>query len=122
LFLTGRRKELINRAGEKFSPREVDEILYQLSEIQTAAAVGVPDDLFGEEVVAFIELRPGTELSTAAVLAYCKKYLADFKVPKKILYLSEFPKGPNGKIQRGKLVTLYQEQISGAREKGANSF
>ena len=55
LFLTGRRKELINRGGEKISPREVDEVLYQLSEVETAVTVGVPDALFGEEVIAFIQ-------------------------------------------------------------------
>jgi acyl-CoA synthetase (AMP-forming)/AMP-acid ligase II len=107
LFLTGRRKELINRGGEKISPREVDEVLYQLSEIETAAAVGVPDRLFGEEVVAFIKLRPGTQLSTEKVLGHCKNCLADFKVPKEILYLEDFPKGPNGKIQRRSLIELY---------------
>jgi acyl-CoA synthetase (AMP-forming)/AMP-acid ligase II len=107
LFLTGRRKELINRGGEKISPREVDEVLYQLSEIETAAAVGVPDQLFGEEVVAFIQLRPGSQLSTEQVLSHCKNCLADFKVPKQILYLDDFPKGPNGKIQRRNLIELY---------------
>lgn len=107
LFLTGRRKELINRGGEKISPREVDEVLYQLSEVETAVTVGVPDMLFGEEVVAFIQLRPGTLLSTERVFGHCKDCLADFKVPKKILYLDDFPKGPNGKIQRRKLTELY---------------
>jgi acyl-CoA synthetase (AMP-forming)/AMP-acid ligase II len=107
LFLTGRRKELINRAGEKISPREVDEVLYQLPEIEVAAAIGVPDSLFGEEIVAFVQLRPGAELSTENVLAHCKAYLADFKVPKNIICIDDFPKGPNGKIQRRMLVELH---------------
>ncbi|TWH45588.1 AMP-binding protein [Sporomusa sp. KB1] len=107
LFLTGRRKELINRAGEKISPREVDEVLYQLTEIEVAAAVGVPDNLFGEEIVAFVQLRPGAQLSTEKILDHCKTCLSDFKIPKNILYLDDFPKGPNGKIQRRKLIELY---------------
>ncbi|BBB91140.1 MAG TPA: AMP-binding protein [Methylomusa anaerophila] len=115
LFLTGRRKELINRAGEKISPREVDEVLYQLAGIEVAAAVGVPDKLFGEEIVAFVQLRPGAELSTDTVVAHCKQCLADFKVPKNIVCINDFPKGPNGKIQRRKLVELYQ-QLTAATE------
>jgi acyl-CoA synthetase (AMP-forming)/AMP-acid ligase II/NAD-dependent dihydropyrimidine dehydrogenase PreA subunit len=109
LFLTGRRKEFINRAGEKFSPREVDEILYQLPEIETAAAVGVPDSLFGEEIVAFIQLRPGMKLSADQVIAHCRQSLVDFKVPKEIFYIGDFPKGPNGKVQRCRLADIYHQ-------------
>ncbi|HWR55942.1 MAG TPA: AMP-binding protein [Negativicutes bacterium] len=109
LFLTGRRKELINRAGEKISPREVDEILYRLPAVETAAAVGVPDRLFGEEIVAFIQLRPGSELSGEQVLAHCRALLADFKVPKQIFFITSFPKGASGKIQRLRLVELYHD-------------
>lgn len=108
LFLTGRRKELINRAGEKISPREVDEVLYRLPEIETAAAIGVPDDLFGEEVVAVIQLRPGMRLGSDKVIKHCKACLAEFKTPKHILFVDDFPKGPNGKIQRLRLVELYR--------------
>ena len=117
LFLTGRKKELINRAGEKISPREVDEIIYQLPEVETAAAVGVADDFFGEEVVAFIQLRPEKSLTQEMIISHCKTCLADFKIPKKILFIEDFPKGPNGKIQRRKLAELY-EQLAGT---GKNS-
>lgn len=108
LFLTGRRKELINRAGEKISPREVDEVLYRLPEIETAAAVGVPDELFGEEVVAFVQLRPEAQLGADRIIRHCQTCLAEFKTPKRILFVDDFPKGPNGKIQRRKLLELYQ--------------
>lgn len=111
LFLVGRRKELINRAGEKISPREVDEVIYQLPEVLLAAAVGIPDPLFGEEIVAFIQLRPGEDVSEEQVIRHCKACLADFKVPKRIFYLDDFPKGPNGKIQRLKLVELYHKGV-----------
>ncbi|GBG57126.1 AMP-dependent ligase [Sporomusaceae bacterium FL31] len=111
LFLTGRKKELINRAGEKISPREVDEILYQLSEVETAATVGVPDAFFGEEVVAFIQLRPEKQLAIETIIGHCKSCLADFKIPKKFLFIDDFPKGPNGKIQRRKLVEVYSHLV-----------
>ncbi|CVK20510.1 2-succinylbenzoate--CoA ligase [Sporomusa sphaeroides DSM 2875] len=120
LFLTGRKKELINRAGEKISPREVDEILYQLAEIELAAAVGVPDDLFGEEIVAFVQLRPGFQLNAERVLKHCKAYLADFKIPKQILFIEDFPKGANGKIQRRRLAGLYSRLTAASAAEAGN--
>lgn len=113
LFLTGRKKELINRGGEKISPREVDEVIYRLSEIETAVTVGVADAVFGEEVVAFVQLRPGKQLTAEGIAAHCRSCLADFKIPKKIFFINDFPKGPNGKIQRRKLVELYGLLIAG---------
>lgn len=108
LFLTGRRKEIINRAGEKISPREVDEVLYSLPEVEMAAAVGVPDPFYGEEVVAFIKLRPVQKIDEKEILSFCSNKLADFKLPKKIFFVEDLPKGPSGKIQRKKLVKVYE--------------
>lgn len=117
LFLTGRRKELINRAGEKFSPREIDEVIYQLPQVETAAAIGVPDSLFGEEVVAFVQLRTGTQLSADSVLDHCRTLLVDFKVPKRIFYIDDFPRGPSGKVLRRRLAELY-DSLAAARQAG----
>lgn len=103
-FLKGRKKELINRAGEKFSPREIDELLYRIEGVELAAAVGVPDPLYNEEVVAYIKPREGVTLTEQHVLDFCKGKLADFKLPKKIFFTDDFPKGPSGKIQRLKFV------------------
>lgn len=114
LFISGRKKELINRAGEKFSPREIDEVLYQIPEIEIAAALGVPDELYNEEVVAYIKLKDGESISAEYIKAYCKTKLADFKVPKEIFFTDDFPKGPSGKIQRLKFIDRY------IREKGNN--
>lgn len=110
LFLTGRKKELINRAGEKISPREIDEVLYQIPGVAIAAAVGVPDSLLGEEVVAYVQLAEGVKVSAKEIQRYCAQKLADFKVPKKIFFLEDFPKGANGKLQRRKLTELYMEE------------
>ncbi len=108
LFLKGRKKELINRAGEKFSPREIDEVLYQIPGIELAAAVGVPDPLYNEEVVAFVKLREGSSLTEQAIVNLCKGKIADFKLPKEIFFTDDFPKGPSGKIQRLKLIQRYE--------------
>lgn len=108
LFLTGRIKELINRAGEKFSPREVDEVLYQLPQVELAAAVGIPDPVYGEETAAFLKLKEGMQLSEEEVREYCRGHLAYYKVPKVIRFVNELPQGGNGKIQRLKLLDMYQ--------------
>lgn len=111
LFLTGRIKELINRAGEKFSPREIDEVLFQLPQVKLAAAVGVPDEIYGEAPVAFVQLKEQESISEEEVKAFCMHNLAAYKVPTCIFFVSELPTGGNGKIQRLKLVDLYKRRI-----------
>lgn len=110
LFLNGRIKELINRAGEKFSPLEIDEVLYQLPEVELAAAVGVPDPVYGEEVVCFIKTKPGLMLTGDTVQRWCSEYLAPYKVPREVLFTEEMPQGGNGKIQRRKLAERYGQR------------
>ena len=106
-FLKGRTKELINRAGEKFSPREIDEILYRINGVELAAAVGVPDPLYNEEVVAYIKQHDGADLTEQQVIDFFKGKIADFKIPKKVFFVDDLPKGPSGKIQRLKLIDVY---------------
>jgi len=99
LTLTGRLKELINRGGEKIGPREIDEVLLTHPSIAEAVAFGVPHPMWGEEVAAAIVLKePQTE---AAILAFCKERLADFKMPKKLYVVETIPRTATGKIQRG---------------------
>jgi acyl-CoA synthetase (AMP-forming)/AMP-acid ligase II len=107
LFLQGRSKELINRAGEMISPREIDEVLYQIPGVELAAAVGVPHKLYGEEVVAFVKTREGESLAENTILSFLAERLIAFKTPKRIFYTDDFPKGPSGKIQRLKLVDRF---------------
>lgn len=116
LYINGRKKELINRAGEKFSPKEIDEVLYQLPQVELAAAVGVPNPLYNEEVVAYLKLRDGQSLTEEEVKRHCKEKLADFKMPKEIFFTNDFPKGPSGKIQRLKFIERYLENHN--QEKG----
>jgi acyl-CoA synthetase (AMP-forming)/AMP-acid ligase II len=99
LTLTGRIKELINRGGEKIAPREIDEVLLTHPAVAEAVAFGVPHATWGEEVAAAVVLRePHPE---AAILAYCKERLADFKRPKKLYIVETIPRTATGKIQRG---------------------
>ncbi len=112
LFLTGRKREQINRSGEKISPREVEEVIHHLPEVESVGVVGIPHQLYGEEVAAFITLRPGRELEPERVREYCRNYLAGFKVPREILFINELPKGPSGKIQRRRLIDMYHDVTS----------
>lgn len=107
LYINGRKKELINRAGEKFSPREIDEVLYQIPEVELAASVGVPDPIYNEEVIAYIKLKDNSHIDAEKIKNYCKERLSAFKIPKEIYFTDDFPKGPSGKIQRLKFVDRY---------------
>jgi acyl-CoA synthetase (AMP-forming)/AMP-acid ligase II len=101
LTLTGRIKELINRGGEKIGPREIDEVLLSHPAVAEAVAFGVPHPAWGEEVAAAIVLKEGDQTTDAAILAFCKERLADFKCPKKIYITNAIPRTATGKIQRG---------------------
>ena len=81
-YITGRKKDLINRAGEMIAPREIDEVLYKHPDVLDAAALGIPHPLYGEEVKAFVVLRPGADCREEDILAYCRERLAEFKCPK----------------------------------------
>ncbi len=98
--ITGRLKEIINRGGEKISPREVDEVLMDHPCVQQCVTFSVPHDKLGEEVAAAVVLREGTAASEKELREFAAIRLADYKVPRKILFLTEIPKGATGKLQR----------------------
>ena len=100
LSLTGRLKEIINRGGEKISPLEVDVVLMDHPAVQQVVTFAMPHDKLGEEVAAAVVLRPDEAATEAQVRAFAKTRLADFKVPRKVLFLEEIPKGPTGKLRR----------------------
>lgn len=100
LSITGRLKEIINRGGEKISPREVDEILLEHPAVHQCVTFAVPHEMLGEEVAAAVVLKDGAQASDKELRQFAAEKLADFKVPKKILLLKEIPVGPTGKLQR----------------------
>ncbi len=100
LRLTGRLKEIINRGGEKFSPHEVDEVLLNHPAVAQVVTFAVPHPMLGEDVAAAVVLKPGTEVSERELRKFAGERLADMKVPRKILFLTEIPKGATGKLQR----------------------
>jgi len=100
LTLTGRLKEIINRGGEKISPREVDEALMDHPAVLQAVAFAVPHPMLGEDVGAAVVLREGLSATEQELGAFLSERLAAFKTPRKILFLAEIPKGATGKLQR----------------------
>ncbi len=100
LTITGRLKEIINRGGEKVSPREIDEILMDHPAVAQVVCFGMPHPKLGEEVAAVVVLKPGSAATDRELQAFVATRAADYKVPKKILFMDEIPKGATGKLQR----------------------
>jgi acyl-CoA synthetase (AMP-forming)/AMP-acid ligase II len=100
LRLTGRLKELINRGGEKISPVEVDTVLMDHPCVAQCLTFAMPHASLGEEVACAVVLREGADASERDLRAFCSTRIADFKVPRKIVFLAEIPKGATGKLQR----------------------
>jgi len=103
-YITGRLKELIIKGGENIAPREIDEALYRHPAVLEAAAVGVPDAHYGQDILAAVVLKPGATLTEADLRHFCERELGRFKTPRTIRFLAELPKGPSGKVQRLKLL------------------
>ena len=100
LTITGRLKEIINRGGEKISPREVDEVLLDHPDIAQVVTFAIPHDKLGEDVAAAVVLNDNCTTDERAIRDFAGTRLADFKVPRKIVILDEIPKGATGKMQR----------------------
>ena len=109
LTLSGREKELIIRGGAKISPLEIDSFLMQHADVIEAATVGVPDAIYGEEVVSYVVTRPGAGTDAAALLRYCAT-LPAFKAPKQILLSESLPKTERGKLDRKALTERWKKE------------
>ena len=105
-FVTGRLKELIIKGGENIAPREIDEVLLKHPSILEAAAVGIPDTHYGQEIMACVVLKPDCRCSEEELLAFCRVELGKYKTPKQIRFMEQLPKGPSGKVQRLKLLDI----------------
>lgn len=106
IFITGRSKELIIRGGENIAPREIDDVLYKHEAILEAAAVGVDDENYGQEVVACVVLRDGYSCGEDELRAFCENGVGRYKAPKTIYFFDDLPKGPSGKILRLQLPAM----------------
>lgn len=115
LFIQGRVKELINRGGEKISPREIDDVLMQHQAVSEAVSFGVPHPTLGEDVAAAVVLRSNQTLSMLELRQFASTKLADHKIPRQIVFLAEIPKGPTGKFQRVLLAEKLKDELAKIR-------
>lgn len=109
--ITGRIKDLIIRGGENIYPREVENFIYKIPEVEAVEVVGVPSKKYGEQVGAFIRLKSGQEISEEAIQEFCRGKIARYKIPKFIFFVKEFPMTASGKIQKYKLRELSVELL-----------
>jgi acyl-CoA synthetase (AMP-forming)/AMP-acid ligase II/acyl carrier protein len=107
LFITGRLKELINRGGEKISPREVEEVLMEHPAVAQVVTFPVPHTHLGEDVAAAVVLGAGGSTTEPEIRAFAATRLADFKVPSRVLFVDKIPTGPTGKLQRLELAETF---------------
>ncbi len=105
-FITGRIKELIIKGGENIAPREIDEALLRHPAILDAAAVGIPDKHYGQEIMVCVVLKEGHDLDEASLRQFSTEQLGRYKSPTIIRFVPELPRGPSGKVQRLKLLDL----------------
>jgi fatty-acyl-CoA synthase len=119
LRITGRLKEMIIRGGENIYPREIEDVLFTHPKVAEVAVFGIPDTFYGEEVVAWIQLRTGEQATEEDMREFCRVNLAHFKVPKYIFFVEEFPLTVTGKVQkfRAREITLQWMGMGGEEQR-----
>jgi len=103
VYIVDRKKDMVIRGGYNVYPREIEEVLYQHPAVAEAAVIGRPDERLGEEVVAYVSLKPGQDADVADLSAFCKERLAAYKYPRELHILDDLPKGPTGKLLKTRL-------------------
>jgi acyl-coenzyme A synthetase/AMP-(fatty) acid ligase len=116
LTLTGRERDLIIRGGAKISPLEIDSLLMQHADLIEVATIGVPDPIYGEEVMSYVVPRPGARVDADAILQFCASALPAFKAPKRIVLATALPKTERGKLDRKALVQKWAKKNASALE------
>jgi long-chain acyl-CoA synthetase len=106
LYFLGRNDDIIKTRGEKVSPVEIENIIYRIAGIKESAVMGVPDAIMGESIIAFVTCHDSPPVAEADILKECMTHLELFMIPKKVIFLSEMPRSPNGKIDKKELRNL----------------
>ncbi|WP_026475416.1 AMP-binding protein [Alkaliflexus imshenetskii] len=109
--ITGRIKDMIIRGGENIYPREIENFLFQLPQVELVEVVGIPDEKYGEIVAAFVKKKTGASITEEEIQEYCRGKISRYKIPKHIFFVDDFPKTASGKIQKYKLREIGQQLI-----------
>ncbi|MCH9037251.1 MAG: AMP-binding protein, partial [Chloroflexi bacterium] len=107
IFLAGRAKDIIIRAGENISPEEVEVALHSHPAIDEAAVIGVPDSQWGEAIKAIVVLKDGAHATTEEIIEHCRERMASFKKPESVVFVDELPRNPMGKVLKRVLREEY---------------
>jgi fatty-acyl-CoA synthase len=110
--ITGRRKEMIIRGGENIYPREIEDVIFTHPKVMEVAVFGVPDDLYGEQVMAWVQLHPDQDAEEQEIRDYCREHLAHFKIPRYIWFVSEFPMTVTGKLQKFRMREIALQKMN----------
>ncbi|XP_074644186.1 medium-chain acyl-CoA ligase ACSF2, mitochondrial-like [Tubulanus polymorphus] len=111
VYIVGRKKDMIIRGGENIFPTEIENLIYEHPAIEEVQVVGVPDARMGEQVCACIKLKQGHTVTEDEIKRLCKDHLADFKVPRYVLFMEEYPMTLSGKVQKFKLVEVASKML-----------
>jgi acyl-coenzyme A synthetase/AMP-(fatty) acid ligase len=103
LYFVGRKDDMIKSRGERISPKEIEQCLCALNGVAEAAVIGIPHDILGQSIVAFVRDQEGSTVTDKDVLKHCQKNLEDFMVPSSVRFVKSFPKSSSGKIDKKQL-------------------
>ena len=113
VYTEGRRKDLINRGGEKISCDEVENLIFGLGQVRQVSVVAMPDPVFGEKACACVVLHPGTQLTFGELIAHLRaQQIASFKLPERLEVMASFPVSPVGKILKRELREIVAQRIA----------
>jgi fatty-acyl-CoA synthase len=111
--ITGRIKDMIIRGGENIYPREIENFLYTMPQIEMVEVAGIPDEKYGEIVGAFVKLKADQKLTQEEVQEFCRGKVSRYKIPRHVIFVNDFPKTASGKIQKYKLREMGFEYVKG---------
>ncbi|MCD6225133.1 MAG: hypothetical protein J7K32_06370, partial [Deltaproteobacteria bacterium] len=107
-----RCKHIIISGGENISPKEIEGIINLLEDVLESSVVGLPDEKWGERIIAAVAVTPGTSLDAGAIRRFCREHLHDWKCPREIIFMKELPKNSMGKILKKKIKKICKENMS----------
>jgi len=117
LYIVDRKKDMVLSGGYNIYSKEVELVLLEHAAIQDAAVIAVPDEVYGEAVAAFVELRPGMSVSAEELVAWCVKQIASYKKPKHVRFIDAMPRNSIGKVLKQKLRELYADEFAPANSR-----
>jgi acyl-CoA synthetase (AMP-forming)/AMP-acid ligase II len=113
LWFAGRRKDMLKTGGENVFPIEVEQVIAALGGVVEVGVIGVPDELWGEAVAAFVVKEPGHGLDEDAVIAHCRKQLAGYKKPRHVRFVDSLPRGTTNKVAKNVLRDWWARELAG---------